>query len=55
MKLYRFSPIADKGQLLAAIAHIHFACFELCKQALGYMRPRDTTEKVRTKIATPTT
>lgn len=35
MKLYRFSPIKDKAQLLKAIKHIHFSCYKLCKQSLG--------------------
>lgn len=39
MKLYRFSPIQDKEQLLEAIKHIHFACFELCKQSFGHYLP----------------
>lgn len=39
MKLYRFSPIENREQLLEAIKHIHFACFELCKEALGNFLP----------------
>ncbi len=39
MKLYRFSPIKDKEQLLEAIKHAHFACFELCNKALGKYLP----------------
>ena len=35
MKLYRFSPIKDKQQLLEAITYTHLACYQLCKQALG--------------------
>lgn len=39
MKLYRFSPIQDKVQLLEAIKHVHFACFELCKHSFGKYLP----------------
>src|SRR3989338_5619352 len=39
MKLYRFSPIKDKAQLLKAIEHTHFMCFELCKRAFGKYLP----------------
>lgn len=39
MKLYRFSPIQNKKELLEAIEHIHFACFELCKQSFGTYLP----------------
>ncbi len=39
MKLYRFSPIQDKEQLLEAIKQIHFGCFELCKQSFGKYLP----------------
>lgn len=39
MKLYRFSPIQNHEQLLEAITHIHFACYELCKQAFGKYLP----------------
>jgi hypothetical protein len=35
MKLYRFSPIKNKEQLVEAIRHIHFECFKLCKKSLG--------------------
>lgn len=35
MKLYRFSPINNKVELLEAIKHIHFACYKLCKQSFG--------------------
>lgn len=35
MKLYRFSPIENKEQLIKAIEHTHFACFDLCKKAFG--------------------
>lgn len=39
MKLYRFSPIKNKEELLEAIRHVHFACFELCKQSFGKYLP----------------
>lgn len=39
MNLYRFSPIADKEQLIEAIRHTHFACHDLCKQSLGKYLP----------------
>jgi hypothetical protein len=39
MKLYRFSPIETKEQLIEAITHIHFACFELCQDAFGKALP----------------
>jgi hypothetical protein len=39
MKLYRFSPIKSKEELLSAIAHIHFACFELCKRVFTSYLP----------------
>src|SRR3989338_11482290 len=39
MKLYRFSPIENKEQLIEAIKHTHFACFELCKQAFEKYLP----------------
>ncbi len=39
MKLYRFSPIENKDQLIEAIKHTHFACFELCKKAFGKYLP----------------
>jgi hypothetical protein len=35
MKLYRFSPIKSEQELLEAITHTHFACFELCKKAFN--------------------
>ena len=35
MKLYRFSPITTRKQLLKAEAHIHFCCHQLCKAAFG--------------------
>ena len=39
MKLYRFSPIKSEKELLEAIKHTHFACFELCKQSFGKYLP----------------
>lgn len=36
MKLYRFSPIQNEKELLEAITHIHFSCYELCKRSFGY-------------------
>lgn len=39
MKLYRFSPIAGKAQLLEAIKQIHLACFALCKQSFDHYLP----------------
>ena len=39
MKLYRFSPIKTTEELLEAITHTHFGCFELCHQALGKYLP----------------
>lgn len=39
MKLYRFSPIENKEQLIEAIKHTHFSCFELCKKAFGKYLP----------------
>lgn len=39
MKLYRFSPIEDEAALRAAIEHIHFSCYRLCKQSLGEYLP----------------
>lgn len=39
MKLYRFSPIKSENGLLEAIKHIHFSCFELCKQSFGKYFP----------------
>src|SRR3989338_6131675 len=35
MKLYRFSPIESRVELLKAIKHIHFECHKLCKQTFG--------------------
>jgi len=39
MKLYRFSPIKSEQELLEAIKHTHFACFELCKKAFDKYFP----------------
>ena len=39
MQLYRFSPIEDEAGLLEAATYIHFACYSLCKQALGTSLP----------------
>lgn len=39
MKLYRLSPIKSKEELLKAIEHIHFACYELCKQSFDKYLP----------------
>ena len=39
MKLYRFSPIKNKAQLIKAIEHVHFLCHKLCKQSLGRYLP----------------
>lgn len=39
MKLYRFSPIKNKEELLEAIKHVHFECYKLCKQSFGYYLP----------------
>ncbi len=39
MKLYRFSPIENKEQLMEALEYIHFTSFELCKKAFGKYLP----------------
>lgn len=39
MRLYRFSPIKNEQELLEAIMHIHFGCFELCKKAFDKYLP----------------
>jgi len=39
MKLYRFSPIKNKKDLLKAIEFTHFACHKLCKQTFGKYFP----------------
>lgn len=39
MKPYKFSPIKNELELLAAIKYIHIQCHKLCKQSLGYYLP----------------
>jgi len=39
MKLYRFSPIENKEQLLEAIKHTHLECYKLCKDSFGEFFP----------------
>ena len=39
MKLYQFSPIKNKEELLEAIKHVHFSCYQLCKQSMGKYLP----------------
>lgn len=39
MKLYKFSPIESKEQLLEAIKYTHFKCFELCEKTFGRYLP----------------
>ncbi|OGK41502.1 hypothetical protein A2954_00680 [Candidatus Roizmanbacteria bacterium RIFCSPLOWO2_01_FULL_37_12] len=39
MKLYKFSPIKNKKELIEAIKHTHFECYKLCKQSFGYYLP----------------
>jgi len=39
MRLYRFSPIQNKEELLEAIKHVHFSCYKLCKQSFGEYLP----------------
>lgn len=39
MKFYSFSPIKNKEELYEAIKHIHFSCYELCKQSFGKYLP----------------
>ncbi len=39
VKLYRFSPIKDKTQLMEAIKHTHLSCYKLCKQSFGIYLP----------------
>lgn len=39
MKLYRFSPIKNKEELVEAIKHTHFECYKLCKQSFGRYLP----------------
>jgi hypothetical protein len=39
MKLYRFSPIQNKEELFEAIKHIHYKCYQLCKESFGLYLP----------------
>lgn len=39
MSPFRFSPINDTAQLLAALSYIHAACHKLCLQSLGLYLP----------------
>ena len=39
MKLYRFSPIQNKEQLMEAIKHVHLACHALCMQSIDKYLP----------------
>lgn len=39
MKFYRFSPIQNQEELLEAIKHIHFSCYELCRQSFDKYLP----------------
>ena len=39
MKLYRFSPIENKGQLLEATKYVHTECYKLCKESFGEYLP----------------
>lgn len=39
MKLYRFSPITTKEELLEAIRHTHAECHKLCKRSFGRYFP----------------
>ena len=39
MKLYRFSSIQNKEELLEAIKYVHLACNKLCKQSFGEYLP----------------
>ena len=39
IKLYRFSPIQNKEELLEAIKFVHLACNYLCKQSFGEYLP----------------
>jgi hypothetical protein len=39
MKLYRFSPISSKEQLLEAVKHTHLECHKLCKQSVSKYLP----------------
>jgi len=39
MKLYRFSPIQSREEMLKAIEYMHFESFRLCKQSFGRLLP----------------
>lgn len=39
MKLYRFSPIQNKEELMRAIEHVHFSAHSLCKKTFGTYLP----------------
>jgi hypothetical protein len=39
MKLYRFSPIQNKNEMLEAIKHIHIECHKLCFNSIGAYLP----------------
>ncbi len=39
MKLYRFSPIQSREELLEVVGHVHSSCNQLCKEALGNYLP----------------
>ncbi|HMS23904.1 MAG TPA: hypothetical protein PKB09_03790 [Candidatus Saccharibacteria bacterium] len=39
MKLYRFSPISSREQLLEAIRYVHSSCYKLCKRSFGEYFP----------------
>lgn len=39
MKLYRFSTIENKEQLVEAVKYTHFACYDLCKQSFEEYLP----------------
>lgn len=39
MKLYRFSPIKNKGELFKAIEHIHFSSYKLSKNSFDKYLP----------------
>lgn len=39
MKLYRYSPIEDREQLVEAVKYVHLACHKLCKQSFSVYLP----------------
>lgn len=39
VNFYRFSPIQNQDELLEAVKHIHFSCYQLCKQSFGEYLP----------------